>query len=309
MKDAFEKSAFNSVDTFYISLFNLLKNSGAIKSDIKSAVKTLDINFHALPKMTGTRFVSHRRSALTNLLNMWPAIITALENTIVVRKHKPETKAKIQGFLKQLKSYPFLCTVATYLDILEKTTPTSLVFEGDGLLPFEVKPTTDLTVSELEDLIKCSGSDEEELSDSHLSRFQFATDDEGVNTLSVSFAKPNNMLRKSENREYKVIDFENFTQINVSSMLNASEIKKSVAQDLILCLRERFASFDEPIFANMEWYDPTKWIDDINYGKDQTEALSEHFKVALSHTTFNLKIVFAEWKNVCHSRLPRKAFG
>ena len=106
---------------------------------------------------------------------MWPAIITALENTIVVTKYKPGTKAKIQGFLKQLKSYPFLCTVATYLDILEKITPTSLVFEGDGLLPFEVKPTIDLTVSKLEDLIECSGSDEEELSDSHLSRFQFVT--------------------------------------------------------------------------------------------------------------------------------------
>ena len=47
----------------------------------------------------------------------------------------------------------------------------------------------------------------------------------------------------------------------------------------------------------MEWYDPTKWIDDINYGKDQIEALSEHFKVVLSHTTFDLKIALAEWKN------------
>ena len=64
VNNAFEKSAFNSVDTFYISLSNLLKNSGAIKSDIKSAVETLDINFHALPKMTGTRFVSHQRRAL-----------------------------------------------------------------------------------------------------------------------------------------------------------------------------------------------------------------------------------------------------
>ena len=59
VKNAFEKSAFNSVDTFYISLFNLLKKSGAIKSDIKSAVETLDINFYALLKLTGTQFVSH----------------------------------------------------------------------------------------------------------------------------------------------------------------------------------------------------------------------------------------------------------
>lgn len=109
----------------------------------------MNISNYVLPKMTGTQFVSHRKKALTNLLNMWPAIIAALENTLAVRQYKSETKAKIQGFIKQMKSYAFLCRVCTYLDVLEKITPTSLIFEGDGLLPFEIKPVIDMSVLEL----------------------------------------------------------------------------------------------------------------------------------------------------------------
>ena len=132
VKDAFKNSPFEVVDKFYIGLFTLLKNSGAIKSDIKSAANVLEISFYTLPKMTGTRFVSHRRKALLHLLCMWPAIISALENTLATRKLKSETKGKIIGFLKQMRSYAFLCLVCTYLDLLEKVTLMSLVFESDA---------------------------------------------------------------------------------------------------------------------------------------------------------------------------------
>lgn len=70
VKDAFNDSNFKTVDSFYITLFNLLKNSRVIKSDIKAAAETINISNYALPKMIGTRFVSHRKKALTNLLNM-----------------------------------------------------------------------------------------------------------------------------------------------------------------------------------------------------------------------------------------------
>ena len=128
VKDAFANSPFNVVDRFYIALFALLKNSGAIKSDIKSSANALDISFYTLGKMTGTRFVSHRKKALMHLLCIWPAVISALDNTLVTRTHKPETKGKIIGFLRQLRSYEMLCLVCTYLDMLEKITPKSLVF-------------------------------------------------------------------------------------------------------------------------------------------------------------------------------------
>lgn len=295
VKDAFAGSDYQAVDTFYIGLFNLLKSSGAIKSDIKAAAQSLDICFYTLPKMTGTRFVSHRKKALTHLLDMWPAIITALENTLAARKHKHETKGKIIGFLKQLKSYAFLCLVCTFLDILEKITPTSLVFEGDGLLPHEVKPTVSLTVLELEDIIESAGTDDE-LLDSHLSRFQYSTDEEGETCLAAAFAKSGNMLKALGNREYKSIELEGFTGLNASSLLKASTTKKGVASQLITCLQTRFESFNDPVFESMKWFDPKNWTDESLYGYDQIDCLSQHFEGPLSKNNFNKQKVHSEWK-------------
>ena len=56
IKDSFDKSPFSAVDKLYITLFNLFKNS--------------EIRVYTLPKLTGTRFVSHCRRASTRLLDM-----------------------------------------------------------------------------------------------------------------------------------------------------------------------------------------------------------------------------------------------
>ena len=91
VKDAFEAAGFTNVDNFYQGIFYLLKNSGAIKSDVQEAAKSLNISAYTLPKLSGTRFVSHHVRALARMLNMWPAIISAFENTLVTRKHKPKS--------------------------------------------------------------------------------------------------------------------------------------------------------------------------------------------------------------------------
>ena len=70
IKDSFEESPFSTVDKLYITLFNLFKNSGAIKSDVRQAAEVLEISVYTLPKLTGTRFVSHCKQAITGLLDM-----------------------------------------------------------------------------------------------------------------------------------------------------------------------------------------------------------------------------------------------
>ena len=70
IKDSFDESPFSTVDKLYITLFNLFKNSGAIKSDVRQAAEVLEINVYTLPKLTGTRFVSHCKRAITGLLDM-----------------------------------------------------------------------------------------------------------------------------------------------------------------------------------------------------------------------------------------------
>ena len=96
VKDAFKSSPFQEIDDRYISLYNLLKNSGKIKSEVKIAAEALNIQNYTLPKLTGTRFVGHRITAVRRLLDMWPAIIMALQNVKADQKTKQSVKAKVK---------------------------------------------------------------------------------------------------------------------------------------------------------------------------------------------------------------------
>ena len=55
IKDSFDKSPFSAVDKLCITLFNLFKNSGAIKSDVCQAAEILEISVYSLPKLLGTQ--------------------------------------------------------------------------------------------------------------------------------------------------------------------------------------------------------------------------------------------------------------
>ena len=70
IKDSFDESPFSAADKLYITLFNLFKNSGAIKFNVRQAAEVLEISVYTLLKLTGTRFVTHRRRAFTRLLDM-----------------------------------------------------------------------------------------------------------------------------------------------------------------------------------------------------------------------------------------------
>ena len=63
IKEAIAETEFSKVDDFYYSTTFLLKNSGKIKSEIKSAAHALNIQQYQLPKLMGTRFVGHWRAA------------------------------------------------------------------------------------------------------------------------------------------------------------------------------------------------------------------------------------------------------
>ena len=75
VKKSLENTTFNDCDTFYIWNFALLKNSGKIKGEIKAAAQALNIKHYTLSKLTGTRFVAHRRCSLAYLiygpLSLW----------------------------------------------------------------------------------------------------------------------------------------------------------------------------------------------------------------------------------------------
>ena len=82
IKDALKETKFKVIDDFYQSNFNLLTNSGKIKSELRIASEAQGIQHYSLPKMSGTRFIGHRKRAFKTLLNVWPSSIMVYENVI-----------------------------------------------------------------------------------------------------------------------------------------------------------------------------------------------------------------------------------
>jgi len=293
-KDAFTDSIFQDIQKLYLNIFYLCRNSGAIKSDIKAAAKALNISFYSLPKLSGTRFIPHHRRAISRLLDMWPAIISALDNTLAIRKHKPETKGKILGIIKQLRSYKSICLACCYLDVLEKIAPVSKVFEHNELLPFEVKGNVQNTCLQLEDIIESVESNEDW--DSHLARFVMS-EEEGVPQLtSSSYIKHGDMLKKPANRDHITITFENVTNFDESSVKRATQEKARMAEKLLETFKSRFESFNDEIFTAMRWMDPRGWEDDKNYAHEMLDLLSKRFEIPLNAAGFDRSKLFSEWK-------------
>jgi hypothetical protein len=207
---------------------------------------------------------------------------------------KAETKGKIQGFIKKLHSYEFLCKVCCYLDLLEKVTPASLVFEGEEVLPCDVKTSIDRTILELADVSETAGTDEE-LLDSYLSRFQINNEDE-IGTLSSEFAKAGHLLKKPCNREYVLIEFENMTRLSKETAQRVSRMKVNTADKLAELLRDRFSSFNEEFFSKIDWFDPLKWDEDRNYGEKEIFEVVEIFKAPLEQAGFDRFKLPSEWR-------------
>lgn len=134
-KSALQNSNLNVCDELYQTIYSLLQNSGKLNNEVYAACQALGIESHKkLPKIQGTRFITHRRKGMKILIDVWPGLIVAFENALAWPTGKAETKAKIRGLLSRLQSYEFLCKVCSYIDILDAVGPSSLVFEGDGVI-------------------------------------------------------------------------------------------------------------------------------------------------------------------------------
>ena len=85
-----------------------------------------------------------------------------------------------------------------------------MFFGENSLLPGKCSSIVRQASLELDDMYECLGT-EEEMLDSHLSRFVLTEDKDGQQILKSQFTKRGHMLRKSINRETVEIPFDNYT--------------------------------------------------------------------------------------------------
>ena len=216
-------------------------------------------------------------------MDIWPGIVTAYENIESDRKTKGETRAKVKGYLKKLRSYKFFQKVINFLDILDCIAPVSLVFEGEGLLPFEVAHV----IAKLEvnlNYFECSESFDKQVSVSD------------SNDMTVRYLRMGHALKKPENREYINIPFD-FMTYSKSDQDIVKDGAIELNSNLIRTIKERFEDFlGDTIFTSMKWFDPQYWEDSSDYGLEDINFIISHFKIPLEANGLNESKIVSEWQ-------------
>ena len=80
---------FKLIDDLMTSVFYLHKRSGKLKRMFRNTANALNIDGYVFPKVTGTRFVTHRLKGTKILLHNWTALADSFRTAISDRKAQP----------------------------------------------------------------------------------------------------------------------------------------------------------------------------------------------------------------------------
>ena len=214
----------------------------------------------------------------------------AYENVASDAKTWAEMKGKVTSLLNKFRNYHYIFLTCSNLNLLEKAVPVSKIFEGEGLLPFEIKGAIKTTLADLNELAEDDCDD----IDGHLQRFYPV---EGESIIVSSYDSPLDKSRKHENCQPIKITFTDFTSVREETITAGKVIRKKAANKLIKTLEDRFQSFNEDVFNLMNWYNPQNWTDGKDYGIEEIKAFANHFQVPLSRASFDETKIRKEWRD------------
>ena len=198
------------------------------------------------------------------------------------------------GLLKKLRSASEILNVCAALDVFEALRPSSLVFEGEGLMPFQVRPSIEMTISNLQDWVESDGVE----LDSMLLYFLFKTKDDGSVVAEHAYCKSGQEKRKPHNREHHTVVVDKITGFSHQSIITIGRKLKAIAASLISILNIRFEVFNNSVFSSMQWLDPQFWNPLTDYGIEQILPVCAHFKVPLEESGLDVSKIEKEWRAV-----------
>ena len=207
----------------------------------------------------------------------------AYENVISDENTQSETGAKVTGLMKKLKNYNYITMTCLYLEILEKIVRASKVFEGERLLPLEVKVSIQTTIADLTDYLDDNYGD----IDSHMQRFFPNYNSKRISgyILESHSNSPQDKSQKLENRKpVKIVFPSDMALLKEDNRRAGKAIRWVAVEKIIEMLKERFQNLDEEIFSLMKWCNPESGTDDKDYGIDE---FSSHFHLSLSSKAYD----------------------
>ena len=147
LKDAFKDTYFEQIDELMMRLYYLYRRSPKGWRELKTVAGILKEHVLKPSRSQGTRWIDHRRKALTCLATNYHSIATQFEEQATgERKDIPAANAaKMKGYLKLMKSFKFVLHLVLYQDLLDDLAEVSLEFQRDDLSLFAVRSSVMLS--------------------------------------------------------------------------------------------------------------------------------------------------------------------
>ena len=143
----------SDIKDFMTTMYYVFKRSGKFKRHFKATAAALGVTVYNFPKVHGTRFLTHHRRGVSNLIHNWVVLAMTIENSISNSKFG-NLQAKLRGILKKLQTFKFFATCCTYKNILCVLSKPAFKFELEKLYVFDVLLIIEQAKNELQDMIE-----------------------------------------------------------------------------------------------------------------------------------------------------------
>ena len=287
-----EKS-FSDIREFLVSLYYYCKRSGKFVRHMSETAASFSAPFTKLPKVHGTRFVSHQKNGAEALINDWVVLLQGIENSL---ENSAQKNAKLGGYLKKLKNIEMFFSTLLFMEFLSILAPLSVKFQKADLQVFEIMGEIEETLSNLDDAL-------EDVSQCRLLdkyKFEIKPSDSGAHILSKTLLKEGHSRRSQDNQEWVTLHYEKMVGDLEKAQDHTQKLAEKTVQKVKRSLKERFCSFqNEDVLRNCMWLNPETW-DEANSSEElkAMHAVVNHFEIPLSRKKFEPTNLKREWKGL-----------
>lgn len=227
----------------------------------------------------GTRWIDHRRKALSCLVTNYKSLVMQFEekSTGLRKDISPIDAATMKGYLRQLKSVKFILFVGYYRDIVEEMAELSLIFQAEGAneVPIsQVRNNVDMAQATLMRRLESPGTHAHDI----------------LAIIAASSEEESNKIN------YKDVEI-TLVQRDVTF---CSTVANETINKIITCTNRRFSSLiEDPVVQAMDIFDRTNFPADpealLRYGFDELHIITEHFRPLLELNGCDISCIEREW--------------
>ena len=259
VKDAFKSTYMDRVIEMLISIYYFYKGSAKRFKEAEDIAELLGEHFLKPEKANGTRWVDHKLRATAKLIENWPIIVTQMENYAEDKSNKAEDRAKVRGYLTQLKQHKMVLYMGFVKDVLNEVAKISLLFQREDITVYSAVTKLQSAQTSLRGLI----------------------DNDGPSVTEI----------KAQIREGKFHDFQLLNLLPDDTLAND---RRRITQSVLDCMSSRLENLTtDDIFLACNAFDHKNWPHAterdalLQYGTGDVRVVFRHYQTILTNAGCN----------------------